>query len=46
MIMTPHIGADDQERYNDVTLDILLENLRADRAGKRLPNRVDPEKGY
>lgn len=46
MIITPHIAADDRERYNDVTLDILFRNLRAAREGKTLPNRVDPLKGY
>ena len=46
MIVTPHIGADDRERHNDVTLDILFANLRAAREGKVLPNRVDPQKGY
>ena len=46
MIVTPHVSADDRERYNDRTLDILFENLRALRAGRPLPNRVDPAKGY
>jgi glyoxylate/hydroxypyruvate reductase A len=46
MIVTPHIAADDRERYNDVTLDILFENLRAAKQGKALPNQVDPHKGY
>jgi glyoxylate/hydroxypyruvate reductase A len=46
MIVTPHIGADDRDRYNDVTLDILFANLRAAREDKVLPNRVDPQKGY
>jgi len=34
MIVTPHIAADDRERYNDVTLDILFENLRAAKQAK------------
>lgn len=46
MIVTPHIAADDRERYNDVTLDILFGNLRAAKRGKALPNQVDPHKGY
>ncbi|WP_043829547.1 D-2-hydroxyacid dehydrogenase [Muricoccus aerilatus] len=46
MIVTPHISADDLVRYNDRTLDILMENLRALREGQPLPNRVDPARGY
>jgi glyoxylate/hydroxypyruvate reductase len=46
MIVTPHIAADDRERYNDITLDILFANLRAAREGKVFPNRIDPQKGY
>lgn len=46
MVVTPHISADDVLRYNDRTLDILMENLRALRDGRPLPNRVDPSAGY
>lgn len=46
MIVTPHIAADDRERYNDITLDILFANLRAERDGGAMPNQVDPFKGY
>jgi len=46
MVVTPHISADDRKRYNDRTLDILFENLRALKAGKTLPNRVDRARGY
>jgi phosphoglycerate dehydrogenase-like enzyme len=46
MVVTPHVSSDDRERYNDRTLDILFENLRAARDGKPMPNRVDPVKGY
>ncbi|WP_458096989.1 D-2-hydroxyacid dehydrogenase [Roseomonas sp. WA12] len=46
MVVTPHVSADDRERYNDRTLDILFENLRALRNGRAMPNRVDPAKGY
>jgi phosphoglycerate dehydrogenase-like enzyme len=46
MVVTPHISADDRARYNDRTLDILFENLRALRENRPLPNRVDPAKGY
>lgn len=46
MVVTPHVSADDRERYNDRTLDILFDNLRAMREGRAMPNRVDPAKGY
>ncbi|WP_426957875.1 D-2-hydroxyacid dehydrogenase [Muricoccus radiodurans] len=46
MIITPHVSSDDDARYNERTLDILFENLRADREGRPLPNRVDPARGY
>ena len=46
MVVTPHMSADDPLVYNDRTLDILFENLRAERDGRALPNRVDPVKGY
>ncbi|MBP0445969.1 D-2-hydroxyacid dehydrogenase [Roseomonas sp. SSH11] len=46
MVVTPHVSADDHARYNDRTLDILFENLRAMREGRPMPNRVDPAKGY
>ncbi|MFT8242581.1 D-2-hydroxyacid dehydrogenase [Roseomonas sp. BN140053] len=46
MVVTPHMSSDDPTIYNDRTLDILFENLRAERDGKPLPNRVDPAKGY
>lgn len=46
LIVTPHIAADDRERCNDVTLDILFDNLRAAKAGEPLPNLIDPRKGY
>ena len=40
------MSADDPLVYNDRTLDILFENLRAERKGNPLPNRVDPGRGY
>ncbi|MBP0492762.1 D-2-hydroxyacid dehydrogenase [Roseomonas indoligenes] len=46
MVVTPHVSADDRARYNDRTLDILFENIRALRESRPLPNRVDPAKGY
>lgn len=46
MVVTPHVSSDDRARYNDRTLDILFDNLRALREGRPLPNRIDPARGY
>jgi phosphoglycerate dehydrogenase-like enzyme len=46
MFVTPHMSSDDPNTYNDRTLDILFENLRALREGRPLPNQVDPVRGY
>ena len=46
LTITPHMSSDDPETYNERTLDILFANLRADRAGQPMPNRVEPARGY
>ncbi|MCQ4160560.1 D-2-hydroxyacid dehydrogenase [Roseomonas sp. GC11] len=46
MFVTPHMSADDPGTYNDRSLDIFFENLRALRQGAPLPNRIRPERGY
>ena len=46
MFVTPHMSSDDPTTYNERTLDILLENLGALRAGRAMPNRVDTARGY
>ncbi len=46
MFVTPHMSSDDPATYNARTLDILLENLRARREGREMPNRVEPARGY
>jgi phosphoglycerate dehydrogenase-like enzyme len=46
LVVTPHVSADDPATYNDRTLDIFFENLRALRDGRPLPNLVDPARGY
>ncbi|HEY4040773.1 MAG TPA: D-2-hydroxyacid dehydrogenase [Rhodopila sp.] len=46
MIISPHTAADDPATYNRYSLDIFLENLRAWRDGRALPNRFDTERGY
>lgn len=46
LIMTPHMSSDDPDTYNESTLDIFLDNLRALRDGRALPNLFDPARGY
>jgi glyoxylate/hydroxypyruvate reductase A len=46
LIISPHTSADDPRTYNPHSLDIFLDNLRAWRDGRPLPNRFDTERGY
>jgi glyoxylate/hydroxypyruvate reductase len=46
LIISPHTSADDPATYNPHSLDIFLENLRAWRDGRPLPNRFDIARGY
>lgn len=46
LIVSPHTSADDPATYNPRSLDIFLENLRAWRDGRPLPNRFDIARGY
>jgi glyoxylate/hydroxypyruvate reductase A len=46
LIISPHTAADDPATYNPHSLDIFLENLRAWRDGRSLPNRFDIARGY
>lgn len=46
VVITPHNSADDPNTYNNRSLDILFENLRAHRDGAPLPNRFDIARGY
>jgi phosphoglycerate dehydrogenase-like enzyme len=46
LVITPHVSADSPATYNPDSLDILLENLRARRDGKTMPNQVDLVRGY
>ena len=46
LVITPHVSADSPATYNPDSLDVLLENLRARRDGKALPNQVDLARGY
>lgn len=46
LVISPHTSADDPKTYNPHSLDIFLDNLRAWRDGKPLPNRYDIVRGY
>jgi glyoxylate/hydroxypyruvate reductase len=46
LIISPHTSADDSATYNPRSLDIFLDNLRAWRDGRPLPNRFDTVRGY
>jgi phosphoglycerate dehydrogenase-like enzyme len=46
LIISPHTAADDPATYNELSLDLFLDNLRALRDGRPLPNRYDIERGY
>ena len=46
VIVTPHNSADDPNTYNQRSLEILFENLKAHRDGAPLPNRFDLDRGY
>jgi len=46
LIISPHTSADDPATYNPRSLDIFLDNLRAWRDGRPLPNRLDIVRGY
>ncbi len=46
LIISPHTSADDPATYNPQSLDIFLDNLRAWRNGRPLPNRFDIVRGY
>ncbi len=46
LIISPHTSSDDPATYNPRSLDIFLDNLRACRDGRPLPNRFDIARGY
>jgi glyoxylate/hydroxypyruvate reductase A len=46
LIISPHTSADDPATYNPYSLDIFLDNLRALRDRRPLPNRFDIARGY
>jgi phosphoglycerate dehydrogenase-like enzyme len=46
LIISPHTAADDPATYNPQSLDIFLDNLRALRDGRAMPNHFDIARGY
>ena len=46
LIVTPHLSCDDPATYIPRSLGIMFANLRARRAGRAMPNLVDPARGY
>ncbi len=46
VVVTPHVSADDGDRYVPITLQLFFANLRRYVAGEALRNRVDPGLGY
>lgn len=46
LVITPHVATDDRDHYIPRTMDLVLENVRRYRAGRRLLNRVSPVREY
>ena len=46
LLMTPHVSCDDSVDYLPRSLDVLMANQRALRDGRKLPNLVEPGRGY
>ncbi len=46
LVISPHTAADDPDSYNRHSLDLFLDNLRAWRDGRAMPNLFDPARGY
>jgi phosphoglycerate dehydrogenase-like enzyme len=46
LIVSPHTAADDPATYNPISLDLFIENLKAWRDRRPLPNRYDIARGY
>jgi phosphoglycerate dehydrogenase-like enzyme len=46
LIISPHTSADDPATYNPRSLDIFLDNLRAWRDNRAMPNLFDTHRGY
>jgi phosphoglycerate dehydrogenase-like enzyme len=46
LIISPHCSSDDDDRYMDLTLDLVFDNLRRLAAGKQPRNIVRPDRQY
>lgn len=46
LIITPHVSADDNDSYAELTIDLFLRNLRRYLEGEPLLNVVRPDLGY
>ena len=46
LIMTPHMGCDDEENYIGRTFDIVMENILRLTRGEVLENLIDSDRGY
>jgi glyoxylate/hydroxypyruvate reductase A len=46
LVISPHTSADDPKTYNPRSLDIFLDNLRAWRDARPMPNHFDTVRGY
>ena len=46
LIITPHVSADDNDSYAQLTIDLFLRNLRRYLTGEPLMNVVRPDLGY
>jgi len=46
LIITPHVSSDDLVHYIPLTLDLTIENVRNERAGKSLKNIVDTKRAF
>jgi phosphoglycerate dehydrogenase-like enzyme len=46
LVITPHMGCDDDKNYIPRTYDIVFDNIMRLLKGERLENLVDPERGY
>lgn len=46
LVIMPHCSSDDLEEYIPLTFDLAFQNLARLMAGRKLKNRVDPQRGY
>ena len=46
LVLTPHVGSDDNDRYMPKTLDLIFDNIARHLRGRPLRNRVRLSRGY